>query len=412
MPDQTPACLAPAHMPVHADPPELTPAAARGLKWFSAAAIGTWAAYALWPIAAILDGRFAGWPAALFVLMFGLYGAALLILLRLPCRARPVPLRLPLALALVQTITGIALTGDTMRYLHGNVMGLALLVIVAAELPYFLPQRTVWTWVALQTAALTAAMSEPVRPLVLETATFVLAAIGFQVFAAACSMLALSEGRARTSLARTNAELIATRELLAASSRSAERLRISRDLHDTLGHHLTALSLQLDVAARLCDGKAAEHVRQAHAITRLLLGDVRDVVGTLRETSRLNLADAIRALATQPVGARVHLDLPEEALAVDDAERAEAVLRAVQEALTNTARHSLASNQWIKLEQSDEGVTLLARDDGRGGDGVVWGNGLRGMQERFARHGGRVEILTAAGEGFELRAFMPARPSA
>jgi signal transduction histidine kinase len=241
-------------------------------------------------------------------------------------------------------------------------------------------------------------------------ATLAMPVIGFQIFAAACSMLALSEGRARTSLAQANAELTATRELLAAGSRSSERLRISRDLHDTLGHHLAALSLQLDVAARLSEGKAAEHIRQAHAITRLLLSDVRDVVGTLRETSRLNLADAIRALTVQPQSARVHLDLP-EVFVVDDTERAEAVLRAVQEVLTNTARHSLASNLWIRLEQTDEAVTLHVRDDGRGAERVVRGNGLRGMQERFARHGGRVEIQTAPGEGFELRARLPARPS-
>jgi signal transduction histidine kinase len=298
-----------------------------------------------------------------------------------------------------------------MRYLNGSGMGLGLLVIVAAELPYFLSQRWTWTWIVLQTVALIVAIGGLGSRFDLETATFALAAIGFQVFAAACSMLALSQGRARTSLARTNAELTATRELLAAGSRSSERLRISRDLHDTLGHHLTALSLQLDVAARLSDGKAAEHIRQAHAITRLLLSDVRDVVGTLRETSRLNLADSIRALTVQPVSARVHLDLPDP-FVFDDTQRAEAILRAVQEVLTNTARHSLASNLWIRLEQTGEGLALHVRDDGRGADRVVRGNGLRGMQERFAQYGGRVEIRTAAGEGFELHAFMPAQPAA
>src|SRR5204863_1503702 len=97
--------------------------------------------------------------------------------------------------------------------------------------------------------------------------------------------------------ARANAELHATRALLVEDSRVAERLRISRDLHDTLGHHLTALSLQLEVASRLASGPAAERVTEAHAITRLLLGDVRDVVSRLRESSHFDVAAAIRTLA-------------------------------------------------------------------------------------------------------------------
>lgn len=60
----------------------------------------------------------------------------------------------------------------------------------------------------------------------------------------------------------------------------------------SLGHHLTALSLQFDVAAHLSHGNVLDHVQQAHAITRLLLGDVRHVGGTLRETSQANLTES------------------------------------------------------------------------------------------------------------------------
>ena len=216
-------------------------------------------------------------------------------------------------------------------------------------------------------------------------------------------------------------------------------MRISRDLHDTLGHHLTALSLQLDVASRLSEGKAAEHIRQAHAITRLLLGDVRDVVSQLRETGGLDLVQAIRCLAShRPAAAghsdrpadaghydrpadaghydrpadaghydvTIHLDLP-ETLAIDDVSRAEVLLRGVQEIITNTVRHAQASNLWIQLETRADGIVLHARDDGRGADAVTCGNGLTGMRERFEMCAGHVEFGTGRGAGFEVRGFLP-----
>jgi signal transduction histidine kinase len=222
--------------------------------------------------------------------------------------------------------------------------------------------------------------------------------------------LAWSESRAREDLARTNAELTATRELLAENSRVAERLRISRDLHDTLGHHLTALSLQLEVASRLTEGPAGERVREAHAITRLLLSDVRDVVGRLRGSSRVDLAQAVRALVSAGGPLNIHIDMPAR-LDLDDSTQAHALLRCVQEIITNTARHAGAQNLWIQVEQRPEGVDLRARDDGRGVAQVTCGNGLRGMRERFEEYAGRVEFRSSDGGGFEVHGFMP-RPEA
>ena len=409
-------------VPAILDPPQETAASARTMMWFMAAAVGTWIACGLWPLAAIARGRFGGWPAVVFVASFVMYGAGMFAILGLP-RLHRVKLWMPVSLAALQALTGIVINVDTNLYLHGTGMGLGLLVVVAAYLPYFLGGRALWTWIAVQSIALTwllvFAFGSPVDNLlsrdavidrVLEGLMFGLAAVGFQLFAAASTILALSEGRARTNLARANAELHATRALLEENSRTAERLRISRDLHDTLGHHLTALSLRLDVASHLSDATVADHIHQAHAITRLLLSDVRDVVSTLRETSKLNLADAIRALAVQPTGAAVHLDMP-DSLIVEDASKAEAILRAVQEVLTNAARHAHAANLWLRLEVTPAGVTLHARDDGRGASGFTSGNGLRGMRERFEQYGGHVEAGPAPA-GFEVRALMPIQPSA
>ena len=260
-------------------------------------------------------------------------------------------------------------------------------------------------WVAANTVALTAVVAWVVDGWA-DVITFPLAMAGFQAFAVTSSYLALRETRAREGLARANTELQAAHVLLAEQSRTEERLRISRDLHDTLGHHLTALSLQLDVASRLSDGKAATHVRQAHAITRLLLSDVRDVVGTLRETRPRDLAQAIRALSDGATGLSVHLELP-EALLVEDSERAEALLRCVQEIITNAVRHAQARNLWIRIEPRADGIGLEAHDDGRGASQLSLGHGLTGMRERFDVLAGSVEFNTRRDTGFEVRGFMP-----
>jgi signal transduction histidine kinase len=239
-----------------------------------------------------------------------------------------------------------------------------------------------------------------------EALAFGLTMGGFMLFAAASSFLVRSEAAARAQLALANSELLATRAMLVETSRVEERLRISRDLHDTLGHHLTALSLQLDVASRLSEGKAADHIRQAHAITRLLLGDVRDVVSRLRETSEFDVAQAIRSIAVEQADLAVHLDLP-ASLVVEDASRAETLLRCVQEIITNAARHAQARNLWIGLEARPDGIALQARDDGRGADVVQCGNGLTGMRERFEQYAGHVEFSAGPGTGFEIRGFLP-----
>jgi signal transduction histidine kinase len=213
------------------------------------------------------------------------------------------------------------------------------------------------------------------------------------------------EQASRTELALSNAELLASRELLAENSRVAERLRISRDLHDTLGHHLAALSIQLDVAARRSEGAVAERIREAHAITRLLLGDVRNAVQRVRHGG-VNVATLVRPLCKDIGDLRIHLDVT-DAVTTNDTIQAEVIVRCVQEVVTNTLRHAQARNLWVRISQDTFGVDIRANDDGRGVDRVKFGYGFIGMQERFAQHGGRIEVSSGTAGGFSLHAILP-----
>ncbi|HLS74011.1 MAG TPA: histidine kinase [Actinomycetaceae bacterium] len=205
-------------------------------------------------------------------------------------------------------------------------------------------------------------------------------------------------------LSVAHVELRSTSALLAESSQAQERLRISRELHDVLGHQLTVLSVELEVASHRVEGPAREHVLRAHGLAKDLLADVRSVVGSQRDRN-FDLPAALARVVEEIPHPRVHLGLEPDLTAED--EHAATVVRAVQEIATNTIRHAQADNLWIRLAATDDGLRLEAHDDGVGTRAVTPGNGLRGLRERVESVGGRVEVDGAA--GFRVRVTLPAR---
>ena len=101
-----------------------------------------------------------------------------------------------------------------------------------------------------------------------------------------------------------------TRLLATESSRIAERVRIARELHDLVGHHLTALTLNLEVASHLVEGNAKDKVRQAQSVAKLLLSDVREVVSQLRQDDAIDLTKALHSLVEGVPQLAIHLELP------------------------------------------------------------------------------------------------------
>ena len=280
----------------------------------------------------------------------------------------------------------------------------ALLVIVAAQLGWFLSLRRALLWVAIQAVLMGAilVLSWPMADVLSLMATYV----AFQVLALFSCFLAASEASARSGLASANNELRATGELLANTSRMAERERISRELHDTLGHHLTALSLNLEAASHLAHDNALVQINRAQSVTKLLLSDLRDVVSTLRGQDPIPLAQALRTLVAGVPSPQIHLATADD-LAIDDPKRAHAVLRCVQEIITNVVRHAAAEHLWIELTRTDGGIAIQAKDDGRGAKDLRFGHGLTGMRERLEQVGGTLNIETQPAKGFRLEAWMP-----
>jgi signal transduction histidine kinase len=291
-------------------------------------------------------------------------------------------------------------------YFSNTGLGSVLLMVVAGLLPWLLPLGVGVAWLVAGNVVIVPVFIAAFDMSPLQAVVQSLLYVGFSSLVFVTAMVAKQQAQARDEQRRLNAELRATRLLLAESARINERTRISRELHDLLGHHLTALSLNLEVAGHLSSGQVKEHVSQAHTLARLLLTDVREAVSQLREGGAIDLAVALRPLAENVPSLAIHMDI-ESPLTLDDPERAHVLLRCTQEIITNAVRHAGARNLWITARREDGRIRMSARDDGRGSDALVAGNGLRGMRERLAQHDGTLDIHTSPGEGFDLRLVLP-----
>ena len=295
------------------------------------------------------------------------------------------------------------------------------LVITAASAGLMLPLSGGLAVVGLQSAVMVGIGWRVEQESGLIAAVFYL---GLQVFAVMTGQIARRESAARqriaevheslrtahADLAQAHAELEAAQILLAENSRTEERLRISRDLHDLVGHQLSALALNLEVASHVADGAAVEPVQRSRVIAKDLLADVRHVVSRLREEPP-DLRSAVDSVAAQLPRPTVHVDIP-DGLDIPSAPVRDAVVRSVQEALVNSVRHSRADNVSVTVRRSGGGAGpgLVAEvvDDGVGAAEVAPGNGLTGMRERVEALGGTVVVDGTGGtDGFRVTIEVP-----
>jgi two-component system sensor histidine kinase DesK len=169
----------------------------------------------------------------------------------------------------------------------------------------------------------------------------------------------------------------------------AERERVARDVHDVLGHSLTALSVKAELAGRLIDvdpARAKEELESIQAIARQALAEVRATVGGLRAGNlEAELTAAPRVLAD--VGVRT--EVVGEVADTDPRHRA-LLAWVLRESVTNVVRHARAES--VVIELGPHGIAVT--DDGAGCSGAE-GNGLRGMRERVSGAGGDLVLLDA-----------------
>ena len=213
--------------------------------------------------------------------------------------------------------------------------------------------------------------------------------------------------RDRRQMAQTNASLRGAQVMLAETARLEERLKISRELHDSVGHYLTSLGLQLEIAGNVAGRDAQRPVERARLLVRLLLAEVREAASDWRVERPEALPVAIRELCAGALGLEVDLNLAAD-LPPASPGTTHALYRIVQEALTNTLRHSGARRFAVDLQAgASGGFELIVRDDGAGVAQLAPGNGVRGIEDRVRELGGTMQISTASGEGFLLQIAIP-----
>jgi signal transduction histidine kinase len=226
----------------------------------------------------------------------------------------------------------------------------------------------------------------------------------------------LSERQRREELRQANQKLRESAAQIEKLAMNQERTRIAREIHDSLGHALTGLNIQLEGALKLWDAnpdQARTFVAQAKEMGSTALNETRQAVATLRQMplSQQDLAGAIAPLTQRlqqvtGVVPDVVVDCPPlpESLKLT-------VYRIVQEALTNICKYAQATQVSIAIQslrdQSRFHITVQDNGVGFNPQDNTTGFGLRGIQERAAAEGGQMQLTTAPDQGCTLNVWLP-----
>lgn len=233
--------------------------------------------------------------------------------------------------------------------------------------------------------------------------------------------VAMRENAARAESERLSAELADANRRLAAYAveveelaTTRERTRVAREIHDSLGHVLTAINVQIEAAQAIVGrdpDKAAEAVRAAQTLAQEGLQEVRRSVATLRSSPLENrsLDQALKELTEHSIGAGTPTDFEVFGPPRQLSPQAELTLfRSAQEGLTNVRKHASARHASLVLDYGDTStVRLIVEDDGKGSQDPSGGFGLEGVRERVRQLEGSLRIASGDGGGMKLEIEVP-----
>ena len=242
-------------------------------------------------------------------------------------------------------------------------------------------------------------------------AAFIIQAVNFLLVGYFISTLMRRLRDQNTSLEQVNAKLLHYTMTLEHLAVSQERNRLARELHDTLAHTLSALSVQLETAKAYFDvdlATARNLIDTSLQQTRSGLAETRIALKALRACplDNLGLLAVLRKMSEEVADRgkiKLHILLPSESAILLSPDVEQTIYRIAQESLANVGHHANAGNLTVKLSIDDDRISLIICDDGIGFNVEKAEDpghfGLLGMRERAQLTGGHLAISSSLGQG-------------
>ncbi|MDB6171550.1 MAG: putative Histidine kinase protein [Chthoniobacteraceae bacterium] len=240
-------------------------------------------------------------------------------------------------------------------------------------------------------------------------------------FTIVCMHMVVSSQKSRAEIERMAADLAAANRHLGAYAAQAEELaaarernRLAREIHDSLGHYLTVVRVQLEAALAVYDRApelAMDAVRKAQALVGEGLREIRNSIAVLRAAplESRTLCEALLALVAENEAAGLRVKIEVHGMERElSAAGGLTLYRVAQEGLTNVRKHAAGAGARLLINfDPAQNVSLTISDEGPGAGPVTGGFGLLGLRERAALLGGKFSTQTTPGKGFRLAIELP-----
>lgn len=279
-------------------------------------------------------------------------------------------------------------------------INLILTVVMMAQAPYAISRRQCWQLILVVNLAF---LAVHYGYLGMEDIIFSWASMfALQAFATTSSLARVEEASLKQQLLEQNIELVAARSALAQKSQMEERLRIAGDLHDSIGHQLTALRLQLEALAQVAPEELKSRVAASQQLSGDLLENIRGIVKRMSFDEPANLKVLIEQIDVDTPGVNISLLGPIPAIGHALQHQ---LVSCIKEGVSNAIRHGGAD----KIDIAFAEKCLIIDDNGKGiSEGTELGFGLNNLTQRLAPFGGQVELNPREPSGSRLAIKLPA----